>query len=120
MLRPASPLDTLFRRYGLDRPTDFRPVDAGLLNRSYLVAAGGRRYFLKHYLPWRGDGCGLGLPDAHGSPRSADATLRWQHHAATLLAATGFEAAAPLADRSGESLVHLRGRPFALFPWIDG
>ena len=120
MLRPASPLDILFRRYGLDRPSAFRPVDAGLLNRSFQVVSAGGSYFLKHYLPWRGGGFAQGLPDACGRPRSADATLRWQHHAATALAATGFPAAAPLTDRSGDSLVRMRGRPFAVFPWIDG
>ena len=120
MLRPASPLDTLFSRYDLARPSAFRPVDAGLLNRSFQVVSAGRRYFLKHYLPWRGDGFARGLPDPCGRPRSADATLRWQHHAAAALAATGFPAIAPLTDRSGDSLVRIRGRPFALFPWIDG
>ena len=119
MLRPTSPLDNLFHRYGLDRPSGFRPVDAGLLNRSYQVTAGGRRYFLKHYLPWRG-GTGAGLPDEHGRPRSGDATIRWQHDAAIARAATGFPAVAPLRDASGETLVHVRNRPFAVFPWLDG
>lgn len=115
---PDTPLDLLFLRYGLDRPTGFRPVEAGLLNKSYEVFSGGRRFFLKNYLPWRDSGAGL--PDAHGRMRSAADTLRWQHTAASRLAAEGIPASAPLHDLSGESLVHVRGRSFALFPWHEG
>jgi Ser/Thr protein kinase RdoA (MazF antagonist) len=118
MPRPDTPLDLLFLRYGLERPSGFRPVEAGLLNKSYEVTSGGQRYFLKNYLPWRASG--TGLPDAHGRMRSATDTLRWQHEAAAELAALGVPAGAPLRDPSGQSLVHMRGRPFALFPWHDG
>lgn len=118
MPRPDTPLDLLFLRYGLDRPSGFLPVEAGLLNKSYEVFSGGRRFFLKNYLPWRESGSGL--PDVHGRMRSAADTLRWQHRAAARLAASGVPASAPLADLTGETLVHVRGRPFAVFPWHEG
>ncbi|ACU69033.1 aminoglycoside phosphotransferase [Catenulispora acidiphila DSM 44928] len=114
----SGPLQALFLRFGLPAPTAFRPVDSGLLNRSYQITSADRRYFLKHYLPWRG--IGSGLPDAYGRRRSAAQTLRWQHEAVIRLQAAGLPAVAPLRDVHGRTVAYVRGRPFAVFPWNDG
>ena len=114
----SGPLQALFQRFGLPAPTAFRPLDSGLLNRSYQIIATGERYFLKHYLPWRG--IGSGLPDAYGRKRSAAQTLRWQHEAVIRLQAAGLPAVAPLRDSHGRTVTYVRGRPFAVFPWNDG
>ncbi|WP_194905092.1 phosphotransferase enzyme family protein [Catenulispora rubra] len=118
MPETSGPLQALFLRFGLPAPTAFRPVDSGLLNRSYQITSPGRHYFLKHYLPWRG--IGSGLPDEHGRKRSADRTLRWQHEAVIRLQAAGLPAVAPLRDLHGRTVAYVRGRPFAVFPWNDG
>ncbi|GAA2043388.1 phosphotransferase [Catenulispora yoronensis] len=109
-------LQSLFRRFGLPAPTSLRAVDSGLLNRSYKVASAGQSYFLKHYLPWRGQG----LPDEHGRHRSAAQTLRWQHEAVIRLQALGIPAVAPLRDLRGRTVAYVRGRPLAVFPWKCG
>ena len=114
----SGPLQALFLRFGLPAPTAFRPVDSGLLNQSYQITSTGQRYFLKHYLPWRG--IGSGLPDAYGRQRSAAQTLRWQHEAVIRLQAAGLPAVAPLRDLHGRTVAYVRGRPFAVFPWNDG
>lgn len=114
----SGPLQALFLRFGLPEPTAFRAVDSGLLNRSYQVACADDRFFLKHYLPWRG--IGSGLPDERGRRRSAAQTLRWQHEAVVRLQAAGLPAVAPLRDLHGHTVAYVGGRPFALFPWTDG
>ena len=114
----SAPLQALFLRFGLPAPTAFRPVDSGLLNRSYQITSADRHYFLKHYLPWRG--IGSGLPDEYGRRRSAAQTLRWQHEAVIRLQAASLPAVAPLRDVHGRTVAYVRGRPFAVFPWNDG
>lgn len=114
----SEPLQALFLRFGLPVPTTFRPVDSGLLNRSYQITSKDRCFFLKHYLPWRG--IGSGLPDAYGRRRSAAQTLRWQHEAVIRLQAAGLPVIAPLRDLDGRTVAYVRGRPFAVFPWSDG
>lgn len=114
----SGPLQALFLRFGLPAPTGFRPMDSGLLNRSYQITCMDRRYFLKHYLPWRG--INSGLPDAYGRRRSAAQTLRWQHEAVIRLQAAGLPAVAPLRDSHGRTVAYVRGRPFAVFPWNNG
>ncbi|MBS2531334.1 phosphotransferase [Catenulispora sp. NF23] len=114
----SGPLQALFLRFGLPAPTAFHAVDSGLLNRSYQIICTDQRYFLKHYLPWRG--IGSGLPDAYGRTRSAAQTLRWQHEAVIRLQAAGLPAVAPLRDLRGSTVAYVRGRPFAVFPWNDG
>lgn len=111
-------LEGLFLRFGLPKPTGFHAMDGGLLNRSYEVISAGQSYFLKHYLPWRGQG--TGLPDEYGRRRTAAQTLRWQHEAVTRLQALGIPAVAPLRDLRGRTVSYVRGRALAVFPWTTG
>jgi Ser/Thr protein kinase RdoA (MazF antagonist) len=114
----SAQLEGLFLRFGRPAPTGFRVVDCGLLNRSYQVTSAGESYFLKHYLPWRGQG--TGLPDEYGRRRTAAQTLRWQHEAVIRLQTLGVPAVAPLRDLRGRTVAYVRGRPLALFPWHSG
>ncbi|MBS2966657.1 phosphotransferase [Actinocrinis puniceicyclus] len=101
MPRP-SPLAALLRRYGIADVLGFRPLDEGLLNRSFAVYTRSRRLFLKHYL------------DQH--PHA----IRAQHAVTAALAARGLPVVPPLQDLSGRTL-NLRGtRSFALYPWVYG
>ena len=97
-----SPLAALLRRYGIAEVLGFRPLDEGLLNRSFAVRTGSGRLFLKHYLD----------QEPH--------TIRAQHAATTALAARGLPVVAPLADLSGRTLNRAGSRLFALYPWVDG
>jgi homoserine kinase type II len=97
-----SPLAALLRRYGIAEVLGFRPLDEGLLNRSFAVCTGSGRLFLKHYLD----------QEPH--------TIRAQHAATTALAARGLPVVAPLADLSGRTLNRAGSRLFALYPWVDG
>ncbi|HZP50292.1 phosphotransferase enzyme family protein [Actinocrinis sp.] len=97
-----SPLAALLRRYGIAEVLGFRPLDEGLLNRSFAVRTGSGRLFLKHYLD----------QEPH--------TIRAQHAATTALATRGLPVVAPLADLSGRTLNRAGSRLFALYPWVDG
>ncbi len=97
-----SPLAALLRRYGIADVLGFRPLDEGLLNRSFAVRTGSGPLFLKHYLD----------QDSH--------TIRAQHAATAELAARGLPVIAPLGDLGGRTVSSSRNRLFALFPWVDG
>lgn len=101
MPRP-SPLASLLRRYGIADVLGFRPLDEGLLNRSYAVRTGSGPLFLKHYLD----------QDAH--------TILAQHSATAALAARGLPVVPPLLDPAGRTLARRGARLFALFPWAQG
>ncbi|HEY3870000.1 MAG TPA: phosphotransferase [Actinocrinis sp.] len=96
------PPAALLLDYGIDAAPDYRPVDEGLLNRSFRVRAGQETYFLKQYLD-------------QGSK-----TIRAQHAATRALARAGLPALPPLADRDGRTLLIRGGRHYALFPWVLG
>jgi homoserine kinase type II len=95
-------LAALLRRYGIADALSFRPLDEGLLNRSYEVRTGSGRLFLKHYLD-----------------QDPNAILA-QHAATTALAARALPAVPPLRDLVGRTLSRRGARLFALFPWVDG
>src|ERR1700738_1713953 len=97
-----SPLAALLRRYGIADVLGFRPLDEGLLNRSFAVRTGSGPLFLKHYLD----------QDPH--------MIRAQHAATAALAARGLPAIPPLHDLVGRTVNSSRTRLFALFPWVDG
>lgn len=102
MVRRRSPLAALLARYQLFDVYGFKPLDTGLLNRSFEVRTGSGRFFLKNYLDQ--------------SPQ----VIRHQHEITTRLAARGLPVLAPLADRMGRTLNHQGARSFALYPWTDG
>ncbi|MCQ4083201.1 phosphotransferase [Streptomyces sp. RB6PN25] len=99
-------LGALLSRY--DRagtPVSCEPVAQGLLNRGYRLATTHGRFFLKHYV----DGA------------TADsATIARQHRATVRLRALGLPVAAPLADANGRTVAVIGGRPYALYPWVEG
>ena len=97
-----SPLAALLRRYGIADALGFRPLDEGLLNRSFAVRTGSGPLFLKHYLDQ--------------DPK----LIRAQHAATTALAARGLPVVPPLGDRAGRTVSRSGERLFALFPWADG
>ncbi|HLK41716.1 MAG TPA: phosphotransferase [Thermoleophilia bacterium] len=97
-----SPLAALLRRYGIADVQTFRPLDEGLLNRSFAVATGAGPLFLKQYL--------------EQAPRQINA----QHAATAALAAAGLPVVPPLRDLAGRTLTRRGPRQFALYPWIQG
>ncbi|MCF2526446.1 phosphotransferase enzyme family protein [Yinghuangia soli] len=98
----GSPLSALLANYKVGKPTGFRPVAEGLLNRGYEVATTDGRWFLKHYLDQ--------------SPQA----IVFQHRVTARLSGAGIPALPPLPDRDGGTARRVGGRWFALFPWVDG
>jgi Ser/Thr protein kinase RdoA (MazF antagonist) len=101
MPRP-SPLAALLRRYGIADALSFRPLDEGLLNRSFVVTTGAGPFFLKQYL--------------EQAPRQ----IRAQHAATAALAAAGLPVVPPLRDPAGHTLARRGTHLFALYPWVEG
>jgi Ser/Thr protein kinase RdoA (MazF antagonist) len=97
-----SPLAALLRRYGIADVQTFRPLDEGLLNRSFAVATGAGPLFLKQYL------------------EQASRQINAQHAATAALAASGLPVVPPLRDLAGRTLARRGPRQFALYPWIQG
>jgi Ser/Thr protein kinase RdoA (MazF antagonist) len=97
-----SPLAALLRRYAIGDAYSFRPLDEGLLNRSFAVHTGSGPLFLKHYL--------------EQSPEA----IRAQHWTTAALAARGLPVVAPVPDLAGRTVNRSGPRLFALFPWIEG
>lgn len=97
-----SPLAALLGDYAVGAPVGFRPVAEGLLNRGYQVETTEGRCFLKHYLD------------------QTPAAIAFQHAVTARLRAAGIPALPPLADRHGRTARRVRGRWFAVFPWVDG
>ncbi|MEY9966015.1 Ser/Thr protein kinase RdoA (MazF antagonist) [Streptacidiphilus sp. MAP12-16] len=103
------PATGVLRRYDLPDPVDAQTlhrVEQGLLNRGLRVSGPHGTYFLKQY-----------LDDAGHATGSAIAA---QHRAIAALRDRGLPTAPPLAARDGRTFVLLRGRRYALFPWIKG
>ena len=102
MVRCRSPLAALLARYQLFDVFGFKPLDTGLLNRSFEVRTGSGRFFLKNYLDQ--------------SPRA----IRHQHRITTVLAERGLPVLAPIADQMGRTLNYYGPKSFALYPWTVG
>jgi Ser/Thr protein kinase RdoA (MazF antagonist) len=102
MVRPGSPLAALLARYGIFDVHGFKPLDTGLLNRSFEVRTGAGRLFLKNYLD------------------QSPSAIRHQHTVTAALAARGLPVLPPIADRAGRTLNYSGPRSFALYPWSEG
>ena len=103
------PVAGVLERYPLADPPDaltVEPVSQGLLNRGLRLTGPHGRWFLKQY-----------LDDAGHASGSAIAA---QHRAIAALREHGLPTTPPLAARDGRSSVLLRGRRYALFPWVEG
>ncbi|MEZ0092720.1 phosphotransferase enzyme family protein [Streptacidiphilus sp. EB129] len=102
------PVAGVLRRYDLPGADTLRaePVRHGLLNRGLRLTGPDRSYYLKQYLDDVGHASG--------------AAIAAQHRAIAALHALGLPTAPPLTARDGRSFVLLRGRRYALFPWIAG
>lgn len=77
-------------------------VQAGTVNTSYAVELEGGRFFLRIYEE----------QDSVGAAREARVLAH--------LAAHGVPTPAPVAARDGRTTRTIRGKPAALFPWVDG
>ncbi len=87
------------------------PVAQGLLNRGYRISTTRGRFFLKHYLR------DVDRPDRDSTH---PAVIARQHRVTLRLGALGLPVAAPLADRGGATVSVVEGRPYALYPWVEG
>lgn len=97
-----SPLAALLRRYAITDVHTFRPLDEGLLNRSFAVHTDAGTLFLKHYL------------------EQAPRVILAQHRATAALAAAGLPVVPPVRDLAGRTVNRSGPRLFALYPWVDG
>lgn len=103
------PVAGVLERYALADPFDaltVEPVSQGLLNRGLRLTGPHGGWFLKQY-----------LDDAGHASGSAIAA---QHRAIAALREHGLPTAPPLPARDGRTTVLLRGRRYALFPWVEG
>lgn len=99
---PLADAQTLGHAYSL-RITAVRPLEAGSVNSNFLFEAeDGRRYFARIYEE----------QDRAGAEREL-ALLEG-------LARAGVPVARPLARSHGSGVCAFSGKPFAVFPWIDG
>jgi Ser/Thr protein kinase RdoA (MazF antagonist) len=105
------PVAGVLRRYDLPGVADTgtlcpEPVSEGLLNRGLRLTGPNGSYYLKQYLDDVGHASG--------------AVIAAQHRAIAALRDRELPTAPPLAARDGRSFVLVRGRRYALFPWVDG
>ena len=103
------PVARVLERYPLPEPFEelsVEPVSQGLLNRGLRLTGPTGGWFLKQYLDDAGHASG--------------AAIAAQHHAIAALREHGLPTMPPLAARDGRSSVLLRGRRYALFPWVEG
>src|SRR5688572_7944393 len=104
LITPLSPSEArvLAREYGVEL-AELEPLQAGSVNSNFrLTDAGGRRFFARVY-------------EEQGIA-GAEAELRML----TALSAAEVPVAVPLARADGGLLGRHGGKPFALFPWVDG
>ncbi len=99
----APPVRTLLRRYrNTGEPLSCEPVAQGLLNHGYRVHTTRGSYFLKHHL----DG------DHQAITR--------QHRATQRLQILGVPVAPPVENADGDTVSVIKGRCYALHPWVEG
>ena len=101
----AAIVAALLRRYDAGEPLDVSPVAEGLLNCGYRVLTSTGAYFLKCYVD---------------RVTAVPAAIAAQHRATAALRALGLPTAPPIAARDGRTMTALRGRHYALFPWVEG
>ena len=100
------PVAAVLRRYQDVIATSAERVSQGLLNRGLRITGPGGGYFLKQYLDDAG--------------HASSGVLAAQHRAVAALRDLGLPVVPPLAARDGRTFVLLRGRRYALFPWVEG
>jgi homoserine kinase type II len=99
---PLADARSLGAEYGLE-VTAVEPLAAGSVNSNFrLVASDGRRYFARIYEEQGKEGAVLELE-----------LLR-------ALARSGLPVVAPLSGSAGGGVAEVRGKPFAVYPWVDG
>ncbi|WP_165845745.1 phosphotransferase enzyme family protein, partial [Streptacidiphilus pinicola] len=97
----------MLERFGVDAPVAVERTAHGLLNRVWRIdAEDGRRWVLKQYLDDAG--------------HASSGAIAAQHRTIAALAAAGLPTVPPVAAEDGRTLVLLRGRRYALFPFVDG
>ncbi|MGH7439414.1 MAG: phosphotransferase, partial [Polyangiaceae bacterium] len=92
----------LLEAYGLGALDAIEGIPAGSVNSNFALKAGGKRLFLRIYEE-------QALEGARGETRMLDR-----------LAAAGVPTPCPCRRLDGELVSVVRGKPAALFPWIDG
>ena len=103
------PVAAVLRRFGdgiPEVPISAERVSQGLLNRGLRITGTGGSYFLKQYLDDAG--------------HASSGAIAAQHRAMAGLRELGLPVSPPLAALDGRSFVLVRGRRYALFPWIEG
>ena len=100
------PVAAVLRRYQDVTAATAERVSQGLLNRGLRITGPEGHYFLKQYLDDAG--------------HSSSGAIAAQHRAMAGLRGLGLPTVPPLAARDGRSCVLVRGRRYALFPWVEG
>lgn len=95
----------LLRYPDAGEPLTCTPLSHGLLNHGYRISTTRGSYFLKHH-----------LDDTTGDR----ATIVRQHRATRRLQSLGVPVAPPVEDVDGDTVTEIRGRCYALHPWVDG
>ncbi|UCM89017.1 phosphotransferase [Streptomyces marincola] len=98
-------LAALLRRYDAGEPVACERVAEGLLNHGYRLATTRGVFFLKHHIG--------------GDPQTVT-PLAGRHRATAALARLGLPAVPPVPARDGRTVAVLRGRAYALHPWVEG
>jgi homoserine kinase type II len=95
-------LDALLGAYDLGEKRAAKGIEAGTVNTSYALELGRGRFFLRIY--------------EEQGPAGAEAEARLLQH----LAAAGVPTPPPVQARDGAMVRLLKGKPAAIFPWVDG
>jgi homoserine kinase type II len=99
---PLPVAERLARAFGLELAS-VEPLQAGSVNSNFrFVTADGRRYFARIYEEQGIDGA------------------RSELRLVGLLAEAGVPVVQSIPSAAGEALLDVSGKPFAIFPWLDG
>src|SRR5215469_331839 len=96
-------LEAFLERYELGAPTAFKGIAEGVENSNFLLETEKGRYFLTIY-------------ERRVKASDLPFFLGFMQH----LARQGFPSATPVADRGGELLGRLRGKPAAIVTFLTG
>ena len=100
------PVAEVLRRYQDVGATSAERVSQGLLNRGLRITGPSGGYFLKQYRDDAG--------------HSSSGAIAAQHRTVAGLRDLGLPVVPPVPARDGRTFVLLRGRRYALFPWVEG
>lgn len=95
-------LDALLAAYDLGERRSAKGIEAGTVNTSYALELGRGRFFLRVY--------------EEQAQAGAEAEAKLLLH----LAASGVPTPPPVQARDGSMVRVLKGKPAAIFPWVDG